>query len=381
MSEESTALTPLAPRDDPYEALLADLRAIIASGRGRAAAAVNTEIVATYWHIGERLVREEQGGLERAAYGEQVLARVGRTLGGEFGRGFAERSLRAMRQFYQAYPIRSAVRAELTWTHYRTLMRLPDDRRAFYERLAVTGRWSSRELEKQINSMLYERVGLSRRPEELAASLPHPNRPVAPSEYGEAFRDPYVLDFLGLDGAFSERDLEAALVSHIEHFLLALGHGFCFVGRQQRLPIGDKDYYVDLVFYHRFLRAPVLVDLKIGEIAPADIAQMQLYLAWTRQHDHAEGEADPIGLILCGSKDSAVIELLLADPDSSPDKRIKVAQYLLPDSQEALRAGLARIGAAYDEARASGEGGARDTGGTLEDDAADAADDDPDRAR
>jgi len=379
MSEESTALTPLAPRDDPYEALLADLRAIIASGRGRAAAAVNAEIVATYWRIGERLVREEQGGLERAAYGEQVLARVGRTLGGEFGRGFAERSLRAMRQFYIAYPIRSALRAELTWTHYRTLMPLDSaERRAFYERMAVTGRWSSRELEKQINSMLYERVGLSRRPEELAASLPHPNRPVAPSEYGEAFRDPYVLDFLGLDGAFSERDLEAALVSHIEHFLLALGHGFCFVGRQQRLPIGDKDYYVDLVFYHRFLRAPVLVDLKIGEIAPADIAQMQLYLAWTRQHDHAEGEADPIGLILCGSKDSAVIELLLADPDSSPDKRIKVAQYLLPDSQEALKAGLARIGAAYDEAR---EGGARGTGGTLDDDTADAAGDALDRAR
>ncbi len=188
--------TPNVPAviNDNYDALLADLRAIIASGRGRAAAAVNAEIVATYWHIGERLVREEQGGLERAAYGEQVLARVGRTLGGEFGRGFAERSLRAMRQFYQAYPIRSALRTELTWTHYRTLMRLPDDRRAFYERLAVTGRWSSRELEKQITSMLYERVGLSRRPEELAASLPHPNRPVAPSEYGEAFRDPYVLD-------------------------------------------------------------------------------------------------------------------------------------------------------------------------------------------
>jgi len=374
MSDETTGLS---RPDDAYHALLADLRAIIASGRGRVAAAVNAEIVQTYWGVGERIVREEQGGAARASYGEQLLARLGRSLSPEFGRGFAERSLRAMRQFYQTYPIRSALRAELTWTHYRTLMPLESaERRAFYERMAITGRWSSRELEKQINSMLYERVGLSRRPEELAASLPHPNRPVAPSDYGEAFRDPYVLDFLGLDGAFSERDLEAALVSHIERFLLELGHGFCFVGRQQRLPIGDKDYYVDLVFYHRFLRAPVLLDLKIGEIAPADIAQMQLYLAWTRQHDHAEGEADPIGLILCGSKDSAVIELLLADPDSSPDKRIKVAQYLLPDSQEALKAGLARIGAAYDEARG---GGARDTGGTRDDVAA--ADDDPDRVR
>jgi len=373
MDEESTAL---APQDDPYEALLADLRAIIASGRGRAATAVNAEIVATYWKMGERLVREEQQGAERAGYGEEVLERIGRILAAEHGRGFSYRSLANMRQFYLAYPIVSALRTELTWTHYRALMRLDSaERRAFYERMAVTGRWSSRELDKQVNSMLYERVGLSRRPEEMAASLPHPNRPVAPSDYGEAFRDPYVLDFLGLDGAFSERDLEAALVSHIEHFLLALGHGFCFVGRQQRLPIGDKDYYVDLVFYHRFLRAPVLVDLKIGELEPADIAQMQLYLAWTRQHDHAEGEADPIGLILCGSKDSAVIELLLADPDSSPDRRIKVAQYLLPDSQEALRAGLARIGAAYDEAHGSSTGGA---GANLDDaDAGDA----PDRAR
>ena len=201
--------------DDTYDALLADLRAIIASGRGRAAAAVNAEIVATYWHIGERLVREEQGGLERAAYGEQVLARVGRTLGGEFGRGFAERSLRAMRQFYQAYPIWSALRAELTWTHYRTLMPLDSaERRAFYERMAITGRWSSRELEKQINSMLYERAALSRRPEELTGSLPQPNRPV--TAYDDAFRDPYVLDFLGLTGAFSEKDLEAALVQNIE---------------------------------------------------------------------------------------------------------------------------------------------------------------------
>jgi hypothetical protein len=189
--------TPNVPAvvDDTYNALLADLRAIIASGRGRAAAAVNAEIVQTYWGVGERIVREEQGGAARAGYGEQLLARLGRSLSPEFGRGFAERSLRAMRQFYQAYPIRSALRAELTWTHYRTLMPLESaEQRAFYERMAVTGRWSSRELEKQINSMLYERVGLSRRPEELAASLPPPNRPVAPSEYGEAFRDPYVLD-------------------------------------------------------------------------------------------------------------------------------------------------------------------------------------------
>jgi len=214
MSDETTALQ---HADDAYDALLVDLRAIISAGRGRAAAAVNAEIVATYWRIGERLVRAEQGGTERAGYGEEVLERVGRILAAEHGRGFSYRSLANMRQFYLAYPNVSALRTELTWTHYRSLMRLDSaERRAFYERMAVTGRWSSRELDKQVTSMLYERVGLSHRPEELAAPLPHPNRPGAPSEYGEAFRDPYVLDFLGLDGAFSERDLETALVSHIE---------------------------------------------------------------------------------------------------------------------------------------------------------------------
>jgi predicted nuclease of restriction endonuclease-like (RecB) superfamily len=297
------------------------------------------------------LVREEQQGAPRAGYGEEVLERIGRTLAAEHGRGFSYRSLANMRQFYLAYPNVSALRTELTWTHYRSLMRLDSvERRAFYERMATTGRWSSRELDKQINSMLYERVGLAQRPEELAASLPDPHRAIAPATYAEAFHDPYVLDFLGLDGAFSERDLERALVDNIEHFLLELGHGFCFVGRQQRLPIGEKDYYVDLVFYHRFLRAPILVDLKLGEIEPADIAQMQLYLAWTRQHDHADGESDPIGLILCGYKDNAVIELLLADPDSSPDKRIKVAQYLLLDSQDALKERLAQLSVAYEHA-------------------------------
>ncbi len=171
-------------------------------------------MVATYWQIGERIVREEQGGQERAGYGERLLAQLGKTLSREFGRGFAEQSLRAMRQFYTTYPNRSAVRSDLGWTHYRTLMRLPDDQRDFYAHLAVTGRWSSRELERQINSMLYERAALSRRPEELTGSLPQPNRPV--TAYDDAFRDPYVLDFLGLTGAFSEKDLEAALVQNIE---------------------------------------------------------------------------------------------------------------------------------------------------------------------
>jgi len=175
MSEDSN---PSAIVDDAYDALLTDLRAIITTGRVRAAVAVNAELVMTYWKIGERIVREEQGGREHAGYGTRLLARLGRTLNQEFGRALNERNLQQMRQFYVTYPNANALRSELTWTHYRTLMRLPSERRVFYEQLAATGRWSSRELERQINSMLYERTGLSGRPEELASSLPQPGRAV-----------------------------------------------------------------------------------------------------------------------------------------------------------------------------------------------------------
>lgn len=294
-------------------------------------------------------MRAEQGGAERAAYGAGLLARVGRALAQEFGRAMSERNLQQIRQFYLAYPNANALRSGLTWTHYRRLMQLPDpDRRAFYERLATTGRWSSRELDRQIGGMLYERTGLSRRPAGLVPSLPQPHR--APMPEDEAFRDPYVLDFLGLEDTFSEKDLEAALVRNIEKFLLELGADFCFVGRQRRLSIGGEDYYVDLVFFNRRLRALVLVDLKLGKLTHADISQMKLYLNWARRYDKQEGEADPIGLILCGSKDEQVIELLLADPADSVDERIKVAQYLLLDSQEALRTRLAELSAMYEHA-------------------------------
>ncbi len=341
------------PRDeDDYERLLADVRAIIASGQGRAAAAVNAEMVATYWHIGERIIQEEQRGEKRAAYGERLLERLGRTLGTEFGRGFTKRALEQMRQFYQAYPNANALRSQLTWTNYRSLMRLENlQARAFYERMAITGRWSSRELDRQINARLYERVGLSRLPEALVSTLPDPR---TPPSYEDAFRDPYILDFLGLADTYAEKDLEAALVRNIEKFLLELGTDFAFMGRQKRLSIGGHDYYIDLLFYHRGLRCPVIVDLKIGDFEPADAAQMKLYLNWMRTYDWREGEGEPIGLILCGSKNQQVVELLLANPNTSMDERIKVAQYLLLDSEEALKERLAQISEAYEQLAGQG---------------------------
>jgi len=333
------------------DVLVEDLRGIIAEGRGRAAAAVNAEIVGTYWRLGERIVREEQDGAARAAYGEQLLPRLSQVLSMEFGRAYDERNLRFMRQFYLAYPIRNALRTELGWTHYRRLMRLPEEQRPFYEQVAGAGRWSSRELDKQINSMLYERAALSRAPDALLAAVPGGQ---TVREQREAFKDPYVLDFLGLEGSFSERDLETALVRNIEKFLLELGSDFCFVGRQKRIAIGGEDYYIDLVFYHRGLRCLVLIDLKIGPFTPADAAQMKLYLNWVRKYDVREGEAEPLGLILCGSRDEQVVELLLADPETTMDERIRVAQYLLLNSEGAIKQRLAEITAAYEEAHGRG---------------------------
>lgn len=338
--------TALVPDEAAFTALVRDLRTIIRDGRGRATAAVNAELVQTYWRVGERIVREEQHGAERADYGEQLLRRLGRLLVAEQGRAFSERNLYSMRQFFLAYPILNALRSTLTWTHYRALMRLDESPRAFYERLAVTGRWSSRELDRQVNSMLYERSLLSRSPEKVAATLPDPKRPLT---HDEAFHDPYLLSFLGLQDAHSEKDLEAALVLHIEKFLLELGTDFAFMGRQKRLTIGDDDYYVDMLFYHRTLKAPVYIDLKIGKLTHADVSQMRLYLTWAKRYDKKEGENDPIGLILCGSKNEQVIELLLSDPDDqSVGQRIKVAQYLLLDAQAALKERLAEVSAAYD---------------------------------
>lgn len=333
--------------------LLLDLRAIIAQGRGQAAVAVNAAVVRTYWLVGERVVREEQGGSARAAYGEQLLEQVGQVLSAELGRGFAARSLRNMRQFYLAYPNWSAVRTELNWTHYRTLMRLEDAQRSFYEQVAAASRWSSRELDKQINSMLYERTALSRKPEQLLGALPTGETTLAP--HVDAFKDPYVLDFLGLKDVFSEKDLEAALVHNMEKFLLELGTGFYFGGRQKRITIGDEDFYIDLVFWHRTLKCQVLIDLKIGALTHADISQMQLYLRWVRKYDLQEGENEPIGLILCGSRNEQVVELLLADSDRPIEDRIKVAHYLLLNSEDAIKQRLAEISAAYDDALQTSE--------------------------
>jgi predicted nuclease of restriction endonuclease-like (RecB) superfamily len=302
-------------------------------------------MVEAYWRIGERIVRQEQHGETRAGYGEQMLLKLGQSLSLEHGRGFSVTNLKYMRQFYLTYQNRQTLSDELSWSHYQVIMRLPEELREFYQRLAVSNRWSVRQLQGEIGRQLHQRVLMPGKPGDLLATLPAA-RPKALT-YEEAFRDPYILDFLGLEGSYSEKDLETALVRNIEKFLLELGTGFMFVARQQRIVIDDEDHYVDLVLYHRYMRCIVVVELKLGRLQAADVGQMKLYLEWFKRYDKAEGEADPIGLILCGSKGEQIIELLL----SNPAERIQVSRYLTLDSQEAIRQHLERMAGAYEELR------------------------------
>ena len=306
--------------------LLPELRSLIAETRGAIAYQVNSALVELYWQIGTRVHIEilSQG---RAQYGKQIVASLGRQLEQEFGRGFGEKNLRRMVQLAQAFPdeeIVAALRRQLGWTHFKALLPLDDPlKRSFYAEMCRIERWSTRTLQEKIGSMLYERTALSRKPavlvEKELAALRNDDR-LTPDL---VFKDPYVLDFLGLRDTYSERDLESALLREIERFLLELGAGFAFVERQKRIVVDGEDFYLDLLFYHRLLRRLVLVELKLDRFQAADYGQTLLYLRWLDRHERQPGEEPPIGLILCAGKSDEKVELLELERTG-----IRVAQYL-----------------------------------------------------
>jgi predicted nuclease of restriction endonuclease-like (RecB) superfamily len=315
--------SPLASAPD---ALIADLRRLIDESRGRVARSVNSEIVWLYWQVGHRL-RTEVVGEGRAAYGEHVVAEVARSLSAEYGRGFNKRSLYRMMRFSEVFPdpsIVTALRSQLSWTHLREIIVLDDPlKRRFYAELCRLEGWSTRTLQDKIAGMLYERTAIAKRPEAVVEQAL-----VALGEEGRmtpdlVFRDPYVLDFLGLPADHSEHDLEAAILKELESVLLELGQGFTFVARQKRMSIGPDDYYLDLLFFHRTLRALVAVELKLGRFDARDKGQMELYLRWLDKHERQLHENAPFGLILCADKNEEQIELLELTEGS-----IRVATYL-----------------------------------------------------
>ena len=320
-------------------ALAADIQRLIDSARQRVAAAVNAELTLLYWQVGRR-IRQDVLGAQRADYGATVVAALARRLTTAYGRGWSEKQLWHCLRAAETFPDEdklSALRRVLTWTHIKTLMYLDDPlKRDFYAQLCQLEGWSVRQLQERLQSLLFERSAISRQPEDAIRHELQLLRQEAPPNPALLLKDPYVLDFLGLNDRYLERDLEDAILRELEQFLLELGAGFSFVARQKRLQIDNDDFYIDLLFYNRKLRRLVAVELKIGDFRPEHKGQMELYLRWLAQHEQEPGENLPLGIILCTGKKQEQIELLELDKSG-----IHVAEYLtvLPP-REALQAKL-----------------------------------------
>lgn len=306
-------------------ALLEDLRSLILSARQRISVVANSTTTILFWHLGQRLLKENLQN-QRAAYGKQILATVSRELTAEFGRGFSYATVNRAIQFSELFPdpeIVSTLSTQLSWSHFMELLPIKEPlARDFYAEMCRIEHWDVRTLRQKVGSMLYQRTALAKRPQSIIAAE------ISQMRDGKltpdiVFRDPYFLDLLGLQGAFSERDLESAILREIEGVLLELGAGFTFVARQKRMSVGRDDFHLDLLFFHRHLRRLVAVELKLEAFQPAHIGQMELYLRWLDKHERAPGEESPIGLILCASADAEQVELLQLDA-----KSIRVSEYL-----------------------------------------------------
>lgn len=317
---------------DSRKALYDRIVPIIESSRNRILRTINQEIVQTYWQIGKEIIVEEQHGQNRAEYGKAIIDTLSEQLIGTFGKGFTKRNLRAMRQFYRIYENWHAVRAELSWTHYRQLISIDDSsKRSFYEIECINNQWSTRELDRQINSLLFERLTLSKEKSEVLAIAKQGQQILEPKDL---VKDPYVLEFLGLpqSAKLFERDLESALIEHLQQFLLELGKGFSFIARQQRIIMDDENFYVDLVFFNYQIKCFVLIDLKIGKLTHQDLGQMQMYVNYYTREKMNEGDNKPIGIVLCADKSNAVVRFTL----SEENQQIFASRYklYLPTEEE-----------------------------------------------
>lgn len=314
------------PGEVEASGLVRDLGAMIDAARKQVAVAANVTLTTLYWQIGHR-VRTEVLDERRAEYGGQIMAAVGKQLEARYGRGFGEKSLRHMVRFAEAFPepeIVSALRRQLSWSHFKQLIYMQDElKRTFYAEMCRVEGWSTRALAQKVDSMLFERTALSRKPEDLIRKELSALREKGELSPALVFRDPYMLDFLELADTYSEKDLESAILREIERFLLELGAGFAFVERQKRITLDGDDYYLDLLFFHRRMQRLVAIELKIGDFKPADSGQMELYLRWLDRHERQPSEQAPLGIVLCAGKKRETVEYLDLDT-----RGIHVAEYL-----------------------------------------------------
>lgn len=312
-------------------ALLTELCGLIDQARQHVAQTANSTLTMLYWKVGGRIGREVLAG-QRASYGEEILPTLSAKLEPEYGKGFSARNLARMVKFAEAFAdeqIVATLSRALSWSHFVEILPLKRPlEREYYAEMCRIERWSVRTLRERIGGQLYLRTALSKKPDALIDAELKRLRADGQMSPDLVFRDPYMLDFLGLPDGYSERDLEAAILRDMERFLLELGAGFTFVARQKRVSVGADDFYLDLLFYHRHLRRLVAVELKLEKFQPAHKGQMELYLRWLYKHERAEGEESPIGLILCAEADTEQVELL--DLGSA---NIRVAEYMdkIPD--------------------------------------------------
>lgn len=313
-----------------------DIRAIIINTRNTIYKAVNTGILEANWKIGRRIVEEEQAGASRAEYGQRVINDLAEKLSVEFGRGFDARELRRYRQFYLLFPKWDALRPELTWTHYRTLIRVENERaRLYYMNEAALQNWSTRALDSQIERLTYERI-LSSQNQLIVKEAEDAASRQAQLTPADIIKDPYVLDFLGLPSGvnFYEKDLEKALIDNLQQFLLELGRGFSFVSRQYRFKTDNENYYVDLVFYNFILKCFVLIDLKVGKLTYQDIGQMDFYIRYFEENIRTETDNPTIGIVLCTERDNTIVKYLVMN-DSNQLFASKYKLYL-PTEEELI---------------------------------------------
>ena len=315
--------------------LIRDIQTIISQSRQNAVRSVNFERVVMYWKIGERIFREEQEGKERADYGSALIKTLAEYLEPEYGTGFSARQLERFRQFYRTFSNASALRTEFSWTHYKLMLSIDnEDKRAFYISESIKNLWTARELERQINSQLYERLLLSNDKDKVLAVA---NKEKHPEKPEEIIKDPMVLEFLGLkrEAAYYEKDFEQAIITHLQEFLLELGNGFAFVARQRRIHLEGDDFFIDLVFYNRLLQCFVLIEIKTHKLTHQDMGQLQMYVNYYDRVEKTEYEKPTIGILLCADKNNAVVKFSLPEDK----QRIIASKYelYLPTEKQLLK--------------------------------------------